>query len=151
MNDSKKTQPNAGKWLRVALWSAQILLAVVFGMFGLMKITTPIAQLSKGMPWVADYAMLIRFIGLSEVAGAIGLLLPALTRIAPVLTPIAASGLVIIMVLALAFHAVRGEYASFPFVIALGAMAAFVAWGRFGRAAIAPRGTAPTTLRSVTE
>ncbi|MEA2568314.1 MAG: hypothetical protein QOI24_315 [Acidobacteriota bacterium] len=150
MNDSQKAQSDGGKWLRVALWSAQILLAVVFGMFGLMKITTPIAQLAKNMPWVADYAMLIRFIGLSEVAGALGLLLPALTRIAPVLTPIAASGLVIVMVLAFAFHTVRGEFSGLPFVTALGAIAAFVAWGRFGRAAIAPRGTTPATLRSVT-
>jgi uncharacterized membrane protein YphA (DoxX/SURF4 family) len=150
MNDSKKAQSDAGKWLRVALWSAQILLAVLFGMFGLMKITTPIAQLAKNMPWVADHATLIHFIGLSEVAGALGLLLPALTRIAPVLTPIAASGLVIVMVLAFAFHVARGEFGGLPFVTALGAIAAFVAWGRFGRAAIAPRGTAPATLRSVT-
>ncbi|MCU1228663.1 MAG: DoxX protein [Acidobacteria bacterium] len=151
MSDSTKTQSGAGKWLLIALWSAQVLLAVAFGMFGLMKLTTPIAQLAKNLPWVADYALLIRFIGLSEVAGAIGLLLPAVTRIAPVLTPIAASGLVVIMVLAFAFHVARGEFSGLPFVTALGAIAAFVAWGRFGRAAISARGTAPATLRSVTD
>ena len=90
MSDSTKTPSGAGKWLRIGLWSAQVLLAVVFGMVGMMKLTTPIAQLAKNLPWVADYALLMRFIGLSEVAGAIGLLLPALTRIAPVLTPILA-------------------------------------------------------------
>ena len=81
----------------------------------------------------------MRFIGLSEIAGAIGLVLPALTRIKPILTAWAAVGLTTIMVLAMIMHAVRGELGALPMNAVLGGMAAFVAWGRFRWAPIAPR------------
>lgn len=144
-------QPAPGRGLLIALWSAQILLALAFGMAGVMKTATPIAELAKTAPWVAEYAWLIRFIGLSELAAAIGLVLPALTRIAPYLTPLAASGLVVVMILAFAFHVVRGEFAALPAVVVLGALASFVAWGRFRRGAIAPRRSAAAPLRTATD
>jgi len=67
------------------------------------------------------------------------MLVPALTRIRPKLTPIAAVGLVTVQVLAMAFHTSRGEFKALPFNLTLAAMAAFVAWGRFKKAPIAPR------------
>jgi len=125
--------------LTIALWIAQILLALVFGFAGSMKILTPIEELAKNAAWIKDSELLIRFIGTSEVAGALGMLLPALTRIKPKLTSLAAVGLFIIMVLATGFHLMRGEAKFTPMTLALGALAAFVAWGRFRKAPISPR------------
>ncbi|MGC4115998.1 MAG: DoxX family protein [Myxococcales bacterium] len=127
------------KALNIGLWIAQVLLAVAFGMAGLMKLTTPIEVLAQNMNWVADQPWLVRFIGGSEVAGALGMLLPALTRILPRLTALAGLGLVVVMVLAAGFHATRGELGAIPVTLILGSLAAFVAWGRFRAAPIPSR------------
>lgn len=82
---------------------------------------------------------LARFIGFAELAGAIGLVLPAATRVKPWLTPLAALGLAVIMVLATAFHRIRGEADLIAFNFVPAFLAAFVAWGRWTRAPIAPR------------
>ena len=82
-------------------------------------------------PWVASLPVaLVRFIGVAELAGALGLVLPAVTRIRPSLTPLAASGLATIMALAIPFHLVRGETGAIVFNVVLGALGAVVAWGR---------------------
>jgi putative oxidoreductase len=128
-----------GRGWNISLWVVQVLLALAFGMAGIMKTTRPIADLAKNMNWVADLPSLVRFIGASELAGAIGLLLPSLTRIAPRLTPLAAVGLVTVMILAAAFHISRGEFAMMPPSVILGLLSAFVAWGRFVKAPILPR------------
>ncbi len=123
-----------------ALWTAQVSLAVMFGMAGVMKTTMPMPELVEKMVWPGALPpALVRFIGASELAGAIGLILPAATRILPALTPLAAAGLVAVMTLASLFHISRGEAKALPFTIALGAVAAFVAWGRFRKAPITPR------------
>jgi putative oxidoreductase len=122
--------------LAIALWIAQILLALVFGFAGCMKLLTPIEELAKNAAWIRNSEVLIRFIGISEVAGALGMLLPSLTRIKPKLTSLAAVGLFIIMILATGFHLMRGEARFAPMTVALGALAAFVAWGRFRKAPI---------------
>ena len=130
-----ETQSSRG--LRIALWCAQIALAIVFGLAGGMKVSTPAAALVKMMPGIP--LAFIRFIGIAELAGAIGIILPALTRIAPVLTPLASSGFVVVMASAAVLHLVRGQWSELVVVIVLGALAYFVAWGRFKRAPIAPR------------
>ena len=84
-------------------------------------------------------ADLVRFIGVSEVAGAIGVVLPAATRVRPGLTPLAAIGLATIAVLAVGFHLMRGETASVVAPLVLLAIALFVAWGRGRAAPIAAR------------
>jgi putative oxidoreductase len=119
------------KGLNIALWVVQVLLAALFLMAGAMKTMTPIDQLAVKMDWVKDLPNLVRFIGTAEFAGALGLLLPSLTRIAPKLTPLAALGLVTVMMLASLFHASRGEFTKIPINVVLGSLAAFVAWGRF--------------------
>ncbi len=129
-----------GKVLQISLWLVQVLLAAAFVMAGIMKTFTPLDQLIPQMPWVADLPRLTRFIGVSEFLGGLGLVLPSITRIRPVLTPLAALGLTTIMVLAMGFHLVRGEAAAVPFNALLGGLAAFVAWGRYRKAPIAPRG-----------
>ena len=131
---------SGGKGLNIALWIAQVLLAVGFGMAGWMKITSPMPELVKAMGWPGALPEpVVRFIGAAELSGAVGVILPAATRILPFLTPIAAAGLVLVMVLALLFHLSRGELGAVPINMALGGLAAFVAWGRFRKARIAPR------------
>lgn len=87
------------------------------------------------MPWVTTVpAFLVRFIGLSEVAGALGLLLPGLTKIQPQLTSSrATAGLTVVMILAALFHASRGEFGNIGINVVLGALAAFVAWRRWSK------------------
>jgi putative oxidoreductase len=126
-----------GRGLRIALWSAQIALAIVFALAGGMKVSTPAAELAKMAPGFP--LALLRFIGIAELAGSIGIILPALTRIVPVLTPLASSGFVIVMASAAVLHLVRGELGELAVVVVLGALACFVAWGRFKRAPIARR------------
>jgi uncharacterized membrane protein YphA (DoxX/SURF4 family) len=130
---------NPARSLPIALWSAQIVLAFVFGFAGAMKVFTPIEDLAKNAAWIRNAEGLIRFIGISELSGALGMLLPSLTRIKPKLTSLAAVGLFIVMVLATGFHLTRGEAKVIPMTVALGALAAFVAWGRFRKAPIAAR------------
>ena len=127
----------AGRALHIGLWVAQGLLALAFGMSGLMKLGTPYAELAAKFAWArATAEPLVKFIGVVEVAGALGMLLPSLTRIKPMLTPLAAAGFIVIMVLAAGLHLRLGEM-PLPNLI-LGGLAAFVAWGRFRMAPILP-------------
>ncbi len=119
--------------MNIALWIMQALLAFAFLMGGGMKLATPMDELiAAGMGgWVAaSPELLVRFIGLSEVLGAIGLIVPWATGIAPKLTPAAAGGLLIVMVLGAATHLSFGETGAILPNIVLGGMAAFVVWGR---------------------
>lgn len=97
-----------------------------------MKSTTPIPELALKMPWSADVPeALVRFIGATQVLGAVGLVAPGLVGRGPRLTPLAAAGLLLTMLLAALFHVSRGELFMLPMNVALGLTAAFVAWGRF--------------------
>ncbi len=128
------------KALHIGLWVVQILLAVVFAGAGMVKATTPIAELTEKMGWPAMMPeAMVRFIAISELAAVVGLLLPSLTRIKPMLTPLASAGLVVVMVLAVPVHLDRGEFGGAVFNLVLGGLAAFVAWGRFKKAPILPR------------
>lgn len=132
--------PAPGKAFHYGLWTVQVALGFAFLMAGLMKSTQPIEEVHRHAPWATAVPdALVRFIGVSELAGGLGLLLPSLTQILPVLTPIAASGLVVVMTLGAAFHATRGEFGRIGISLMLGALAAFVAWGRFRAAAIVGR------------
>jgi uncharacterized membrane protein YphA (DoxX/SURF4 family) len=131
-------QKSISKALHIALWVVQGLLAAAFMMAGLMKATTPIAELAAQMNWVNFVpSFVVRLAAVAEIFGAIGLILPALTRIKPWLTPAAALGLVAVMVPAAILHISIGE-PPIPNLI-LGGLAAFVAWGRLKKAPIEPR------------
>ena len=84
-----------------------------------------------------EMPLLIRFIGVSELAAGLGLLLPAALRVAPRLTVAAAAGLALVMVLAVGFHMGRGEYSAIGTNVVLGGLAGVVAWGRVQKAPIA--------------
>lgn len=86
--------------MNVALWIVAGALAVMFAMAGAMKTTQAKDKLAEKLPWVEDISTgTLRLIGVAEILGALGLILPAWTGIAPILTPIAAVGLAVIMAL----------------------------------------------------
>jgi uncharacterized membrane protein YphA (DoxX/SURF4 family) len=119
--------------MNIFLWIVQIFLAAAFAMAGIVKTTQPKEKLQGMLPWVEDFtANQVRAIGVIEFLAALGLILPAVTGIAPILTPLAAVGLAITMVGAAATHARRKEPSAIAVNVALFALAVFVAWGRFG-------------------
>jgi uncharacterized membrane protein YphA (DoxX/SURF4 family) len=126
-----RTAP-ARKGMNRALWIVQTLLALVFLFAGATKLILPIEVLtSMGSPnQIALPALFIRFIGVAEVLGAAGLILPRLLRIRPGLTPLAAAGLVIIMIGATSITLASGEVGSAVVPLIVGILASFVAYGR---------------------
>ncbi|SFU37921.1 DoxX-like family protein [Bradyrhizobium arachidis] len=129
-----------GRALRIGLWAGQVLIAFVFISAGFVKLTTPIPQLAAMMPWAGQYSeTFVRSIALVDLAGGIGIILPALTRILPRLTVLAALGCAVLQVIALVFHLSRGEAPVTPLNVVLLALSLFVLWGRSRKAPIAPR------------
>ena len=136
----KQEKQQAGSAVNIGLWIAQVLLAGVFGMAGAMKLTAPIPTLvQNGMTWAASMEWFVRFLGASELLGAIGMLVPSLTRIQPRFTVYAAYGIILVMVSAAVLHLANAEYSHLPPVIVIGLVAGFVAHGRRVLAPIEPK------------
>jgi uncharacterized membrane protein YphA (DoxX/SURF4 family) len=134
------TEQKPSKAINITLWIAQIILAAMFIMAGIMKSTQPIEKLSPSLPWTSQVPeLLVRFIGVSELLGAIGLLLPSLLRIKPKLTVWAAAGIATIMLFAILFHISKGETAVIGINIFIALIALFVVWGRTKQAVILPK------------
>src|SRR5882757_158382 len=123
-----------------ALWIIAIVLAAVFAASGLMKQFVPKDKLvTSGQGWAHDFSPTsIRLIGLAEILGAIGLVLPAATHIVPILVPLAAVGLALVRAGAVVVHARRNEAMNVAVNVLLIALAVFVAWGRFGPYSFTP-------------
>ena len=122
--------------LSTALWTVQVLLAALFLFAGVTKLVMPIEELTAQSTLPGGF---LRFIGAAEFLGAIGLILPGLLGIRRELTPLAAAGLVVIMVGATATVAAQA-FAMATVPLAVGVLAGFVAYGR--RDSFAVRGTA---------
>lgn len=137
---SETHTPLNSKW-NIGLWVAQIALALLYAMSVYMKLLlSPAEMVQMGLAWAENAPLaLVRFIGFAELAGVIGLILPAATRILPKLTVHAAMGLLAIQVLAIPFHAFRGEFAALPFNLIYLGLAVLIIWGRTNKAVIAPR------------
>lgn len=116
------------KKMTYALWVCQVLLALLFLFAGGLKLVLPLAAL-KGP--IAVPGLLLRFIGVMEVLGAIGLILPGLLHIRTGLTPLAATGLVIIMVGPTSLTLATGMVGIALFSFVVGVLAAFIAYGRW--------------------
>jgi hypothetical protein len=124
--------------MNIALWVAQVLLALTFLAVGVAKATQPIPALSQRLPWAKDVpAPLVRFIGVAEILGAIGLILPALTGILPWLTVAAAGGLAVVMASAVIFHLMRGEANHIVVNVVLLALLLVVVYARLALAPLA--------------
>ena len=120
--------------MNVALWIAAGLLAVGSLAGGAMKLfQTKEKMAASGWGWVEDFSGgAVKAIGVLEGLAAVGLILPPVLDIAPVLVPVAAVGLVLLMIGAMITHLRRGEAKVIVVNVVLLVMAAFVAWGRFG-------------------
>jgi len=116
--------------LDTLLWIAQGILGALMIIIGIMECIQP-EKLDKNAQWVKDYPGLVKFIGVSEVLGGIGLVVPWLTEILPILTPMAAIGIGIIMVLAAVFNFRRKDFRSVRINIFLLAISVFISYGRF--------------------
>lgn len=118
--------------MNIVLWIVQILLALLFLFAGSMKFIMPYADMIKDAPVVLPYGLFL-FIGVCEILGGIGLVVPWLLKIKPGLTPLAASLLVIIMIGATVITAIGSiKMAITPAIVGL--LCVFVAWGRKGAA-----------------
>jgi uncharacterized membrane protein YphA (DoxX/SURF4 family) len=119
--------------VNIVLWVLQGVLAAVFLAAGAMKLTQPKAKLASSMAWVEDFpAATVKAIGGLEAFAAFGLVLPAASGIATVLTPLAAAGLVLLMVGAAVTHTRRKEPQVIGVNVILLLLALVVSWGRFG-------------------
>lgn len=114
--------------MNVALWIVQALLGLLFLWAGVMKLVLPVEQMAGPVPLPGAF---LRFIGSAEALGGIGLILPGLVGIMPGLTPLAAAGLVIIMIGATAVTLVGGDITLALIPLVVGLLAAFVAYGRW--------------------
>jgi len=122
--------------MAVVLWIVQGFLALAYVLVGSMKAFRPLEALKKNMAWVSAVpGRLVRLIGIAELLGAIGLILPMVTNITPGLTVAAAAGLVLVQVCATVFHLSRHEGRMVPGNIVLLLLALFVL---IGRVAIVP-------------
>jgi uncharacterized membrane protein len=116
----------------IAVWIVSGILALMYLFAGITKTFSPHEKLRTTMPWTDGATTLqVRIVGILEILGAVGLIVPALTGIAPILTPIAAVGLALIQVVAVGIHIRRGEAKALPLNIVLLAGAVFVEVARF--------------------
>ena len=112
-------------------WVLQVLLGIYFVATGVIHLVVP-DGLPDVMTWMYDLSTPLHWIaGLAEIAGGLGLVIPAATRIAPRLTPLAASGLVVVMLSAAVWHATRGELQSIVGNLVVALLLTFVAYVRF--------------------
>jgi hypothetical protein len=124
--DTERSRP-----LSIGLWIVQGLLFVLFAGTGLWKLLTPIPKLAAVFPWMGQVpASFLRATALIDLLGGVGILVPALTRIKPGLTVVAALGCAALQVCAIVFHVRRGEASATPFNFVLVGLSLFVWWGR---------------------
>lgn len=125
--------------MNILLWVAQGIIASMFFFAFYAKLLQPAEKTAKMMPWVAEQPALATIAGIADLLGAIGLILPAASRIQPKLTTLAAYGGVLLMIAGTAFHLIRGEAEVIGLNIILIALLAFIIWGRTKKAPIAAK------------
>jgi putative oxidoreductase len=133
--------------MNVALWILQVLLAAAFFAHGWLFLTPPASMVEQMNATLPRWFQL--FLGVAEVAAAVGLIQPAVTRVMPYLVAWAAGGIMIVMIAATILHLVRNEISSAGITFVLLLMATFVAYGRWKRLPILPRAAAgrPSSMR----
>ena len=118
--------------MNTTLWIIQGILATVFAASGLIIMFLPKEKLATKLSWVKEFPDWLRyFICSSKITGAIGLILPIYLNILPILTPIAAFGIAMIMILAMGYHLRKKEYKDLPATIIFLCLSLFVAFHRF--------------------
>jgi hypothetical protein len=133
--------PAPGKSLKIGLWAAQFVIFALFVLFGGMKLLMPVDQLASMWGWPGQVpAWILHLMGAIDVAGGLGVLLPAATRILPRLSVLAALGCSLLQSAAIIFHLSRGEASVTPLNFVLLALSLFILWGRGKKAPVLPRG-----------
>jgi hypothetical protein len=118
--------------VNVLLWVGQAMICGSLCIGEIMKLTMPIAKISQIFPWTGQVSKpFLRFIGVVDLAGGLGILLPEVTHIVPRLTVLAAIGCIALQALAIGFHVRRDEASQTPFNFFLLALCGFVLWGRW--------------------
>ena len=125
----KKLQPTSNK-LNIALWTAQIIIFLLFISGAGMKLFIPADNLAAMWPWTADNRNLVIFTGVLDALAAFGLILPMITGIAPKLTFYAAIGASALMIAAIVFHVSRGEAGQIGINVFALVLTLFISWGR---------------------
>lgn len=120
----------SNKTLNIILWVFQVILGLMFIFAGFMKASTPVAELQSQMAWVEDVKDYIAIIGVLELLGGIGLILPSALRIKPLLTVYAAYGIILTMICAAILHINRGEFPDMVTNIVIILIMVFIVWGR---------------------
>jgi hypothetical protein len=118
-----------GKGLHYTLWTVQVLLALLFLFGGISKLVMPVEKLTEQLPQFSG--TFLRFIGVVETLGGLGMVLPGLLKIKTGLTPLAAVGLVLVMIGAVVVSYQMKGMGGAAFPLVTGALAAFVAYGRW--------------------
>ncbi len=124
------------KGLNIALWVAQGLISLTLIWAGYAKLFQPLEQTAQMLPWALDNPGLLKFTGIVDLLGGIGIVLPAVIRIQPKLTVFAAYGTIALMIAASVFHISRGEASLIGMNIFFLVLAGFIAWGRTKKAPI---------------
>ena len=129
--------------VNIVLWILQVLMAITYLNAGYLKTFRPIMEIALTIFWAPSLPEpLVRFIGISELLGATGLILPALLKIRPQLTTLAAVALSLVMLLATIYHIVKGEFFVLPMTLAFLFILAFIAYGRWKLSPFIQRKTA---------
>ena len=119
--------------MNAILWILQVLLGVFFVFHATLMLRPSASRLQSGMKYVLEMPAGLRlFAGVAEGLAGLALIFPALFRVLVWLTPLAAAGLVVLMIGAIVFHLIRREYPNIGLNAVLGVLAAVVTWGRFG-------------------
>lgn len=124
------------KGLNIALWVAQGLISLTLIWAGYAKLFQPIEETAKMLPWALDNPGLLKFTGIVDLLGGIGIVLPAALKIQPKLTVFAAYGTIALMIAASIFHISRGEASLIGMNIFFLVLAGLIAWGRTKKAPI---------------
>lgn len=115
--------------LNILLWAAQLFVGISFGVIAWMKLVTPIPALAAMWPWTGEYPeAMVRGLGIIDLAGGLGIILPGLTRIR--LNLAAAVGCAVLQICAMTFHLSRGEAEAVPINAVFLVLSLFVVWGR---------------------
>lgn len=137
---SQPTNDEPSTTLRIGLWVVQALLGLLFIGTGAWKLLTPVPQLAAMIPWAGQVPQsFLQATAVIDLLGGIGVVLPALLRIRPGLTVLAALGCALLQICAIVFHVSRGEALNTPFNVLLVGLSLFVCWGRRYKAPIPAR------------